>query len=83
MRLVVFNKQRESKKDLLKSVLEASPDGIMALRCIRAADGHIEDALSRILKSKDGFIQGYNAEAAVDGEAQVIVGHALTQSSSS
>lgn len=40
------------------------------------------DPESRILKSKDGFIQGYNAQAAVDGEAQVIVAHGLTQSTS-
>ena len=34
------------------------------------------------MKTKDGFIQGYNAQAAVDGEAQIIVAHALTQSMS-
>ena len=37
---------------------------------------------SRILKTKDGFIQGYNAQAAVDGKAQIIVAHALTPSGS-
>ncbi|MGE0699971.1 MAG: IS1182 family transposase [Hyphomicrobiaceae bacterium] len=40
------------------------------------------DPESRILKTKDGFIQGFNAQAAVDGEAQVIVAHGLTQSTS-
>src|SRR5579864_5538616 len=30
------------------------------------------DPQSRILKTKDGYIQGYNAQAAVDGEAQII-----------
>ena len=29
---------------------------------------------TRVLLAKDGFIQGYNAQAAVDGVAQVIVG---------
>ena len=29
------------------------------------------------MKTKDGFIQGYNAQAAVDAEAQVIVAHGL------
>ena len=33
---------------------------------------------SRILKTKDGYIQGYNAQAAVDAEAQIIVAHGLT-----
>jgi transposase len=40
------------------------------------------DPESRILKTKDGFIQGYNAQAAVDGKAQIIVAHALTPSTS-
>jgi transposase len=35
------------------------------------------DPESRILKTKDGFIQGYNAQAAVDGKAQIIVAHDL------
>ena len=30
--------------------------------------------------TKDGFIQGYNAQAAVDGTKQIIVAHGLTQS---
>jgi len=40
------------------------------------------DAESRILKTKDGYIQGYNAQAAVDAEAQIIVAHGLTPSMS-
>lgn len=40
------------------------------------------DPQSCILKTKDGYIQGYNAQAAVDGKAQVILAHALTQSTS-
>jgi Transposase DDE domain/Transposase domain (DUF772) len=40
------------------------------------------DKESRILKTKDGYIQGYNAQAAVDAEAQIIVAHGLTQSMS-
>jgi transposase len=52
----------------------AEPDG--------KAQRNFTDPESRILKSKDGFIQGYNAQAAVDGEAQVIVAHTLTQSTS-
>ncbi len=37
---------------------------------------------SRILLTKDGYIQGYNAQAAVDGAAQIIVAHELTPSMS-
>ena len=40
------------------------------------------DPQSRILKTKDGYIQGYNAQAAVDGTAQIIVAHGLTHSMS-
>jgi transposase len=46
------------------------------------AQRNFTDPESRILKSKEGFIQGYNAQAAVDGKAQVIVAHTLTQSTS-
>jgi transposase len=42
------------------------------------AQRNFTDADSRVLLTKDGFMQGYNAQAAVDGEAQIIVAHALT-----
>jgi hypothetical protein len=35
-----------------------------------------------VLLTKDGYIQGYNAQAAVDAEAQIIVAHGLTRSMS-
>jgi hypothetical protein len=37
------------------------------------------DPESRIMKSKDGFVQAYNAQAAVDAGVQIIVAHELTQ----
>jgi transposase len=40
------------------------------------------DPDSRILKTKDGYIQGYNAQAAVDAQAQIIAAHSLTRSTS-
>ena len=46
------------------------------------AQRNFTDPESRILKTKDGFIQGYNAQAAVDGQAQIIVAHGLTTSTS-
>jgi len=46
------------------------------------AQRNFTDPESRILKSKDGFIQGYNAQAAVDGEAQIIVAHDLVAQTS-
>jgi transposase len=46
------------------------------------AQRNFTDPQSRVLLTRDGFIQGYNAEAAVDAKAQVIVAHALTSSQS-
>jgi len=46
------------------------------------AQRNFTDPESRILKTKDGYIQGYNAQAAVDGEHQIIVAQTLTDSSS-
>ena len=41
------------------------------------AQKNFTDPESRIMKTKDGFIQGHNAQAAVDATAQVIVAHGL------
>jgi len=46
------------------------------------AQRNFTDPESRILKTKDGYIQGYNAQAAVDAKAQIIVAHSLTHSMS-
>src|SRR6478609_4099387 len=46
------------------------------------AQRNFTDPGSRVLLTKDGFIQGYNAQAAVDGAKQIIVAHGLTQSMS-
>jgi transposase len=53
---------------------KAEPDG--------KSQRNFTDPQSRILKTKDGYIQGYNAQAAVDGTAQIIVAHTLTASPS-
>jgi transposase len=53
---------------------KAEPDG--------KAQRNFTDPESRILKTRDGYIQGYNAQAAVDAEAQIIVAHGLTPSTS-
>lgn len=53
---------------------KAEPDG--------KAQRNFTDPESGILKTKDGYIQGYNAQAAVDGEHQIIVAQTLTGSSS-
>ncbi len=47
-----------------------------------AAQRNFTDPESRITLGRDGFIQGYNGQAAVDGKNQIIVAHRLTQSAS-
>ena len=44
------------------------------------AQKNFTDPESRIMTSKDGFVQAYNAQAAVDGTAQIIVAQDVTQS---
>jgi transposase len=53
---------------------KTAPDG--------KAQRNFTDPESRILKTKDGYIQGYNAQAAVDGDHQIIVAQTLSDSSS-
>jgi transposase len=53
---------------------QTEPDG--------KAQRNFTDPESRILKTKDGYIQGYNAQAAVDATAQIIVAHTLDNNGS-
>jgi transposase len=46
------------------------------------AQRNFTDPQSRIMKGRDGFIQAYNAQAAVDAKAQIIVAHRLTNNGS-
>lgn len=46
------------------------------------AQRNFTDPASRVMPTKSGFIQGYNAQAAVDGAHQIIVAQTLTNSSS-
>jgi|TARA_B100000315_G_scaffold80088_1_gene73382 transposase len=46
------------------------------------AQRNFTDPESRIMKGRDGFIQAYNAQAAVDGSHQVVVAQGLTASAS-
>jgi len=58
----------------------ATPSAVKAPKA--KAQRNFTDPDSRIMKTKDGFIQGYNAQAAVDGGQQIIVAHGLTDSGS-
>jgi transposase len=43
------------------------------------AQRNFTDPDSRIMMGRDGFVQGYNAQAAVDAQSQVIVAQCVTQ----
>ena len=43
-----------------------------------SAQRNFTDPDSRIMKGRDGFVQAYDAQAAVDADAQIIVAHRLT-----
>ena len=43
------------------------------------AQRNFTDPDSRIMKSQDGFVQSYNAQAAVDADSQIIVAQLVTQ----
>lgn len=47
-----------------------------------SAQTNFTDPESRIMKGHDGFIQGYNAQAVVDADSQVIVAQTLTNNAS-
>lgn len=66
-------RQAEGRKKTGKPP-KTEPDG--------KAQRNFTDPESRILKTKDGYIQGYNAQAAVDDAHQIIVAQTLTNSSS-
>jgi diguanylate cyclase (GGDEF)-like protein/PAS domain S-box-containing protein len=66
LRLVVFNKPREYLDDLLRAVLDASPDGVLGLRCVRNADGHIEDAMVITANQRAADIIGCTVENLID-----------------
>ena len=51
-----------------------SPPGVPRDRAQR----NFIDPDSRIMKTTDGFVQGYNAQAAVDAASQIIVAHRVT-----
>ena len=66
IRLVVYNKPREYLDDLLKAVLDASPEGILALRCMRGADGQIEDAMVITANERAAQILGHSVAHLLD-----------------
>jgi transposase len=78
--------QRAEKKDDGGEPPAGGPTELPSHRIPRQADGtptdkaqrNFTDAESRIQKTSDGYVQGYNAQVAVDETHQVIVAQAVT-----
>jgi transposase len=62
---------REQAEAEGKSAQDAKPEG--------KAQYNFTDPESRIMKSSEGFVQAYNAQAAVEPDFQLIVGQTVTQ----
>src|SRR4051794_27677283 len=76
------SRRRSKQRDAESRTKPGKPGAPPSEEPATKAQRNFTDPDSRILKTKDGFIQGYNAQAAVDGEAQIIVAHGLTPSTS-
>jgi transposase len=66
--------EAEQGPDPNKTGHKAKPTGTPTDKAQR----NFTDAESRIMRSSEGFIQGYNAQAAVDAHGQVIVAETVT-----
>lgn len=66
------------KKEAKAAAVAAGKDPAKAVVPDKA-QRNFTDPESRILKTGDGFVQGYNAQAAVDAESQVIVAQDVFQ----
>jgi transposase len=70
-------KKGQSESEIEQAAAEASAEAVPKTKAQR----NFTDSESRIMKGGDGsFIQGYNAQAAVDASSQVIVAHSLGNS---
>jgi transposase len=67
-------KEAERKTDPKRTSHKAKPTGTPADKKQR----NFTDPDSSLMKTSDGFVQGYNGQAAVDGEHQVIVAQTLS-----
>jgi transposase len=70
--------EAERGRDRDKTGHKPKPTGIPADKVQR----NLTDSDSRLMKSGDTFIQGYNAQAAVDSKCQIIVAQKLTNNGS-
>ena len=68
----------ERGRDRVKNTHKAKPTGVPSAKVQR----NFTDPESRIMKSSQGFVQAYNAQAAVDVDRQVIVAQSVVNTGS-
>jgi transposase len=73
-----LEKLRQAKAELEAEARQEQPE--KAEEPKDSAQRNFTDSESRIMKSHDGFIQAYNAQAAVDAQSHVIVAESVTNS---
>ena len=75
-------KIREARRALEEKAREKAKAECQDPKTARPADKdqyNFTDSESRLMKGSDGFVQAYNAQAAVEGTFQLIVGQTVTQ----
>ena len=73
---------REAKRvveERAREEAKAKGQGAEGVKPEAKAQYNFSDPESRIMKGPGGFVQAYNAQMAVDGKTQIIVGQAVTQ----
>lgn len=69
--LIVFSRPLQFREELLTTVLDTSPSGIVALRAVRDDEGNIERTVIVTANRRAAAIAGREGEDLLDGDAQV------------
>lgn len=69
--LIVFSRPLQFREELLTTVLDTSPSGIVALRAIRDQEGNIERTVIITANRRAAAIAGREGDDLLDGDAQV------------
>lgn len=68
--LVVFSRPLQFREELLTTVLETSPCGIVALRAVRDVDGNIERTIIITANRRAAVIAGHDDKQLLDNDAR-------------
>lgn len=71
--------RREKRRETIKAAMERLKNRVPEEELTDKSQENFTDPDSRIMRSNDGYVQAYNAQLAVDEEAQIIVGAEVSQ----